>query len=267
MIRGLGQHLAARKQQISLFHQHLRAQYADRVLYWEARGLSRMDSSDTLCIICDGMDQSKWDLPRSPMTKGKDFATLQKVRMHVAACVAHGHCAMFVVSTPDTKKDGNASVEILAHMLSRLKAKGLPLSRMRVVLQHDNTCREFKNATGLRWGASQVAGKNVASMTHRYLRCGHTHEDIDQIFSRLARHLRKVRDMQTPQDVCKVIEDFLQTAHFPFEKDRCVVQMDSVRDWFLEDLFSSVFIPISALRSDVACTAVYGQTIGVHKIF
>lgn len=230
MIRGLGAHLRARKNQLQLFHNHLRDQYNDRVCYWEARGLSRL-RSNTLVLVADGMDQSKFEIPRSSMTRGKEFATLQKIRMHVVACIAHGHCCMFGVGLPDTKKDSNASIEILAAMLTRLRDKGLPLSQMHVHLQHDNTSREFKNNGGLRWAASQVSSKNLLSVTCSYLRTGHTHEDIDQVFSRLSKHLGRVRDLQDPNDVCATIEDFLQRAHMPFEGDRVVVRMDNVRNW------------------------------------
>lgn len=128
----------------------------------EFRGLSRL-RSHTVTIICDGMDQSKWDLPRSPYTKAKEFASMQKVRMHVAACICHGHSCVFYVSASDTRKDGSASVEMLAHMLTRLQRKGVPLSQTHLVLQRDNTCREFKNHCGLRFCASQVSSKNLAS--------------------------------------------------------------------------------------------------------
>ena len=68
-------------------------------------------------------------------------------------------------------------------------------------------------------------------MTCSYLRTGHTHEDIDQIFSRLAKHLGRVRDLQDPSDVCATIEDFLKNAHMPFEGYREVARMDTVRNW------------------------------------
>ena len=247
MIRGLGHHLSARRAQLLLFHQHLRAQYSDRMLYWEARGLARLQGH-TICIIADGMDQSKWDLPRSRILKGKDFSNMQRVKMHVTGCIAHGHCCMVAVSAPDTKKDGNASVEILAHMLTHLKQKGIPLSQSHLVLQHDNTCREFKNHSGLRFCASQVSSKNLMGVTCSFLRTGHTHEDIDQMFSRMSKHLQRVPVLQTPDDVCNTINDFLQEAHMPHEKDRRVTRMDTVRDWWLRHCIECLCLPSVAVN-------------------
>ena len=205
MIRGLGHHLKARTQQLGFFHAHLRAQYLDRIQYWEHRGLARLQTN-VVSIICDGMDQSKWDLPRSRVLRGKEFGTMLKAKLHMTACIAHGHCVMVAVSAPDTKKDGNSSVELLAHMVSFLQNKGLRLSQMHLHLQHDNTCREFKNHTGLTWCASQISAKNFASV----IRAGHTHEDIDQLFSRMSKFLHKVPVLQTPNDVCSTIKAFLE---------------------------------------------------------
>lgn len=89
MVRQLGRHTAARKAQLKYFHEHLRAQYNDRCLYWEARGLSR-GGYGLVTLICDGMDQCKWELPRDAALASKEFGSLVKVKVHVAACIAHG---------------------------------------------------------------------------------------------------------------------------------------------------------------------------------
>lgn len=156
MIRALGAHIKARKEQLRLFHSHLRSQYMDRVWYWETRGLSRQ-RGPLVTLICDGMDQAKFELPRHGMMKSKDFSTMQRVKVHVAACIAHGRFVLFVVSSPDTKKDSNASIEMLSYALTLLARQGLHLPSTDIVLQHDNTSREFKNNGALRWACSQVS--------------------------------------------------------------------------------------------------------------
>lgn len=156
MIKGLGNHLAARREQLRLFHLHLRSQYLDRMLYWEARGISRQ-RGHSVTIICDGMDQSKFELPRHPLMVGKEFGNMNRPRMHVVACIAHGRFCMFIVSLPDTKKDGSASVEIMSHALTCLERQGCHLPSTDLILQHDNTSREFKNHNAFRWAACQVA--------------------------------------------------------------------------------------------------------------
>ena len=155
MIRKLGGHMRARCQQLRLFHEHLQAQYSDRLLYWESRGLSRKRNGPIITMIADGMDQSKWDLPRDPHLKAKEFSKLQKLKMHLTCVVCHGHFVLFGISMPDVKKDGNTSVELLSFALTLLQRKGICLAATHVCLQHDNTCREFKNNNGLRWCCSQ----------------------------------------------------------------------------------------------------------------
>ena len=108
VIKGLASHLLARAKQQEYYHMHLRSQYLDRCLYWEARSLSRL-RGHTVTVIGDGMDQAKWEIPRSSIMKGKEFSTFQKARCHVACLHAHGRCCLYFVSAPDTKKDGNAS--------------------------------------------------------------------------------------------------------------------------------------------------------------
>lgn len=182
-------------------------------------------------LICDGMDQCKWELPRHPVLKGKEFASLVKVKVHVACVICHGKFIMFLVSLPNTKKDASTSVEMLSAAFTKIQAMGIPLASTDVVLQHDNTCREFKNNSGLRRACAQVSSKNVKSITCQYLRSGHTHEDVDQLFGLLSKYLLRIRQMQTPSDVVETIQGFLANTKLPFAGERLVYQMDSVRDW------------------------------------
>ena len=232
LIRGLGGHIAARRKQIELFHAHLGHQYMDRVLYWEQRGLSRLRGS-TVCVIADGMDQHKFSLPRAACLGGKDFSAFQRVKLHIACAICHGRFILFTISGSDTKKDANCSIELLAHVLTILERQGQHLPSTTLWLQHDNTCREFKNTHGLRWACAQVASKNLSAISCGYLRTGHTHEDVDATFGNLTKHMLKCRKLQTPNDVKLMIEDFLRNAKMPFEGERHVVLMDNVRDWTL----------------------------------
>lgn len=69
------------------------------------------------------------------------------------------------------------------------------------------------------------------------LRSGHSHEDIDQVFGRLARwiisHGRKV---ETPNDFVDVIGSFLKQADFPHEpvSNRVAFKLDQTRDWSID---------------------------------
>ena len=51
---------------ISTYRQHLFDQYCDRSACWALADLSRDKSSSVLTVLLDGMDQSKFQIPRDP---------------------------------------------------------------------------------------------------------------------------------------------------------------------------------------------------------
>ena len=72
----------------------------------------------------------------------------------------------------------------------------------------------------------------MVSFTANFLRIGHTHEDIDQLFSRLARHIRKCTVLETIDDFVKTISNWCaDKLHRPFESRRYVWKLDNTRHW------------------------------------
>lgn len=76
------------------------------------------------------------------------------------------------------------------------------------------------------------------------LRTGHSHEDVDQAFGRLAQFVaQNAKKAETPNDFVNIINAWLQQADFPHEPPsrRYALKMDQSRDWpadsILEDLF------------------------------
>lgn len=88
----------------------------------------------------------------------------------------------------------------------------------------------------------KVSSRNIRSFVVQYLRSGHTHEDIDQTFGALSKHLLRVRDLQSPSDVVNTIKDFLQKAKMAWETERHVVMMDSIRDWSFAMSWTRIFV-------------------------
>ena len=68
LIRGLTSNIHARQAQLRLYHKHLQRQFGDRREYWKCRGRSHQ-RHDTICLICDGMDQAKFGCPRAKVIK------------------------------------------------------------------------------------------------------------------------------------------------------------------------------------------------------
>ncbi len=162
LIKSFSGHIRARSQQVELYARHLRAQYEDRLKYYELRGSSRTRTPFECTIILDGMDQGKFMYPRHPLFASKDLSTFVRPRAHIAAGLCHGRCLVFTISSADVRKDANASIETTAFCLT-LISKQTDLRQMTVNVQADNTTREVKNNPYLRWLASLVShGEQLA---------------------------------------------------------------------------------------------------------
>ena len=236
LIKGLGRHLLARVQQQNFYWQHLREQYLDRLEYYKLRALSRQKDGRFICIIQDGMDQSKASLPRSPWLQSKEFAQFKvhRPKLHISLTLVHGYFCLWTISLPNTCKDSNASIETLCHALHLLETQhGVNLHGCSVSIHADNTCREIKNNPFLRWASLQTSSSNLKSCTVRFLRSGHSHEDVDQAFGRLSRHLSRVKVAECPSDFQDEIQKFSEKMGRPHERDSYVTIMAQTRDWSL----------------------------------
>lgn len=69
----------------------------------------------------------------------------------------------------------------------------------------------------------------------RQLRSGHSHEDVDQVFGRLAAYVaRHARTAIGPPEFCRHIQTWLdEKLDRPHEEFRECIQMDQCRDWML----------------------------------
>ena len=237
LIRALGGHSAARSEQQKLYHKHLRHQYCDRLVYWKLRADSRDQLVPVVTMVTDGMDQSKFCLPRHEAMRSKDFGSFIRPRLHISAIIAHGWHVIFQISPPDLPKDSNASIELISHSLTLLKEQGAILRDLHVNIQSDNTCRECKNSPMIRYLSSLVGSRTVRAAALNCLRSGHSHEDIDQLFGQLATYMIRCKDLQDPTDVSRCIQAFLDKAKL-FEKVRRVVMIDQTRDWKLDLLLA-----------------------------
>ena len=151
-------------------------QFADRQSYWSLRASSRLRSK-IVCIILDGMDQSKFAWPRSPFLSSHEFDAYRRPRLHVWGALIHGYAAMLTISHADVFKGGSTTCEVLMLILERLTEMGLNLAEYHVHIQLDNTSGQNKNNTVLRLAGVLCACGLVGSMAIGFLRAGHTHED------------------------------------------------------------------------------------------
>ena len=237
IIRNLGGDYVKRKLQTQYYHLHLRSQRADRGVYYARRALSRLkqicqDGKVHVSLILDGMDQAKFSTPRDErLDQSKEFEGVRP-RLHVVGVIVHGYFRQIYVTDPDVPKDSNLTCEILANVLTHLKEMGVPLS-VDVVLhiQGDNTCRENKNNTTMKFCGALTGFSRIVVGEQEYLVTGHTHEDIDQLFGRLAKFLLGQHRLEDPAAFVAAINGFMQNLGQTTEMWHRCVKLDHVRNW------------------------------------
>lgn len=87
----------------------------------------------------------------------------------------------------------------------------VPKLKDRLWVQSDNTVKELRNQYGSRSLASLVQCGVFSSACMAHLRVGHTHEDIDGLFSLVTSGLASTQasNLQTPRDLQRVIDQKL----------------------------------------------------------
>ena len=184
-----------------------------------------------MTIIADGMDQSKFRVPRWGPIKLKALDSFPRPALHVAGVWCHGHSLQLGVSTPDVPKDSNTNIEMLSIMLDSVLGKGKQLPQ-HLHLQLDNTSRENKNQKVFRWCMVLVLRGVFRSVSLNFLRKGHTHEDIDGIFGQLAVEIAKT----TFDDVEELVDIMLRKlrqlgSDNASRNNSMVFNVDQVADW------------------------------------
>lgn len=193
---------------------HLRDQYLDRVLYWNLRFLSRQFDSTVLTIIIDSMDRKKAPWPKYDFTrKPHEIEQLKpRPRMTVTGGIAHGWCTAVFVAQETMSHGSNAYVEVLCLLLDKVselcKVQGRRFP-VHLILQADNTVAQTKNQYASAFCSQMVGLGKFCTVTMNFLMVGHTHEDIDQLFSLLCQYVIRRRRWQTPEEFQRIVQEML----------------------------------------------------------
>ena len=230
LIKSYANDLHARTKQRVLYEEHLKSQYQDRKSYWHWRAEARLHRL-VICIILDGADQAKFGWPRSPNFESHDFDGMQRPRLHVWGALVHGMFSFLGVMHADVCKSGSTTCEILAHLLTLISQK-TEVSKCHLHIQLDNTSGTNKNNTVLAFLAMCVAMGLVASCSLCFLRPGHTHEDIDQLFGSLSSYVKRMLPVaRSIGDFIHCFEEFFEKLKRQHEPVAVVRRIDHIRDW------------------------------------
>lgn len=173
-------------------HSHLRDQYKDREIYWQLRARSRTEK-DVLCIIGDGMDQSKFGLPQWTHGRAPKHSVVEKnprPSAHLYAVIAHGWRTDIYIGSEGVSSGSQFCVDMVLRTIDEVFRQsqrcGTPFP-LDCIVQGDNTTKELKNSIiGRTLALLSLAGVFRAA-SHSHLRVGHTHEDVDQLFGLISR--------------------------------------------------------------------------------
>ena len=157
----------------------------------------------------------------------KSFATGHGPEWHVLSVLVHGHMALTVLTQHCISTNSSRSAEILSSALTTLSIEQIMLH-----VQADNCSKECKNNCLLRHFAFQIALKKLRGCQLSFLSSGHSHEDIDGMFSNLRAWLARHDELWDPESFQSCLQHYFDDpSHRPHEKIRKVIRMDRFRDW------------------------------------
>ena len=166
---------------------HLKEVKHEKQAYYTHRDKARREPKRFTSIIIDGADQSKYQLPHFSERCHKSEA-VEIVKMHLYGVLVHGRGAYGYLCGDHEEQGHNATINILWKVLMDLLKDG-PLSSV-LFLQLDNTRRQNKGQFLFGFLDLLVEYGVFERVYVCFLPVGHTHEDIDQMFSRIALALR-----------------------------------------------------------------------------
>lgn len=163
---------------------HLLVQRIAREKYYKHIKKAKDNPQKYCSIIVDNMDQAKTNLPRLP-SYHKGDVNLTRIHHHVTGILSHGQGKAFIFTWTDKfPSDTNITMNCLLKVFEDLSMQGqLPPV---LYLQADNSAKDNKNFILLGFLGSLVQRKIFQKVKLSFLMVGHTHEDVDQLFSRVS---------------------------------------------------------------------------------
>ncbi|CAE7836498.1 unnamed protein product [Symbiodinium sp. CCMP2592] len=181
-VRQFGVHSTECETAQRAYTRHLLNQWLDRQVYWSMRSLSQAwfkqsiefghralissVATAAVTVIQDGMDQSKFKVPRTRMAPSKLFQRLFRPTLHVAASWLHGRAIYIYVADEDTKKDGSAQLEMLSRTLNSI-ADNMPMGLF--ALREDLSPASFGQCRVEEISGSAPSGKDVLLLAKRWM--------------------------------------------------------------------------------------------------
>ena len=189
----------------------------ERQAYKMNKDKSLLNPSEYMSIVVDGADQSAFGLPHFVnITKDTRGHALKIKLIGVMEHSATGRVGLYTM-TEDHETGANHVIECV-HRFIDSKNKTTGLANV-LYIQMDNCTRENKNRYMFSYLESLVCYGVFTEVYASFLPIGHTHSDIDQLFSRTATRLRS-RPAVTLTDLHKELEKcYTPEPHVEYVKE------------------------------------------------
>ncbi|XP_062566153.1 uncharacterized protein LOC134228510, partial [Saccostrea cucullata] len=175
-----------------LIKAHNYRQMMERKYYYSKRNQAKENSRRFMSIIIDGMDQMKTNLPHFLGRRSNDLDVANLLSTHIQGVINHG--LEKFTKYLDINEYAHDSNMVINTILKELYGASLQMGNFlppTLYIQADNCFRENKNRYTLGF-CELLIWKNIFKEVHlSFLFVGHTHEDIDAGFSKIADQLRR----------------------------------------------------------------------------
>ena len=177
--------------------QHHKEVKLERQKYYIRRDRGIDPLRSCMSMIVDAADQRLYALPYFYASTHSSQKCL-RLPVHLMGTLVHGEAVHAATYFENFKQGTNVTIEAINYALgAKLQRDGkLP---DRLYLQLDNTSKQCKSKYMLGYLGYLVHRGHFKRITVSFLPVGHTHEDIDQFFSRLATYLKCHSVMNTEQ--------------------------------------------------------------------
>ncbi|CAH1252417.1 Hypp9281 [Branchiostoma lanceolatum] len=209
---------------ISRWKRHLQRQQNERETYYQRRARAEARQRDYLSLILDGMDQSKSNLPHFKGWTEPKSAGNARLETHITGAIVHGRNTYALIDLSQYPHDSNLAMNSLLHILVS-EANNGPLPPT-LNVQVDNCGRENKNRFFLGLMAFLVKTDYFEEITVNFLMVGHTHEDVDAVFSQFSHKLDR-KDAKTTSE----LEEVLKSSFHPEPKVEQFVAIWDIKNW------------------------------------
>jgi hypothetical protein len=174
-----------------------------RAAFMDRAQFARENKKDVLFINIDGMDQYKTGIPVAG-TKAKGDDVGKPLTTKLLGSIAYGYGWYGYWSLPEWAASSNLTLTALCHIIREISELGPLPDKLHV--QMDNTAKDNKNHYLLGFCSMLIAEQLFKEVVVFFLPVGHTHQDIDQTFSLIARRISQHGAYSLPH-LMKIVKD------------------------------------------------------------